>query len=220
VSTEGNSNPANASKTAAVNVSKSVPASKKTAMTQTMETSSSSKHEGITEGHGKRTTQNGSSADSRKDVNLVESMRSVTLDGDHKDQRKGRELNEAPQVAVKRMPLDMYVPEAWMLPEAKKQKKQLLHLIVVGHVDAGKSTLMGHILHLLGRISQKDMHKNERESKQQVQFLHIFITILLVIYIHTVTLYSYGYWASLCRMSTHHCSLTGKRIICICLGPR
>jgi hypothetical protein len=101
------------------------------AMTQTMVTSSSSKHEGITEGHGKRTTQNGSSADSRKDVNLMESMRSVTLDGDHKDQRKGRELNEAPQVAVKRMPLDMYVPEAWMLPEAKKQKKQLLHLIVV-----------------------------------------------------------------------------------------
>jgi Mn2+/Fe2+ NRAMP family transporter len=50
-------------------------------------------------------------------------------------------------------------------------------------VDAGKSTLMGHILHLLGHISQKDMHKNERESKQQVQFLHIFVTILLVIYI-------------------------------------
>ncbi|CAM6034630.1 unnamed protein product [Sphagnum compactum] len=166
-SAKGNSNPANVSKTAAVSVSKSVPASKKTAMTQTMVTTSSSKHEGITEGHGKRTMQNGSSADSRKDVNLVESMRSVTLDGDHKDQQKGRELNEAPQVAVKRMPVDMYVPEAWMLPEAKKQKKQLLHLIVVGHVDAGKSTLMGHILHLLGRISQKDMHKNERESKQQ-----------------------------------------------------
>lgn len=131
MSAEGNSNPANVSKTAAVSVSKSVPASKKMSTTQTMVTSSSSKHEGITEGHGKRTTQNGSSADSRKDVNLVESMRSVTLDGDHKDQRKGRELNEAPQVAVKRMPLDMYVPEAWMLPEAKKQKKQLLHLIVV-----------------------------------------------------------------------------------------
>lgn len=38
----------------------------------------------------------------------------------------------------------------------------------VGHVDAGKSTLMGRILHLLGRVTQKEMHKNEKESKQQV----------------------------------------------------
>jgi elongation factor 1 alpha-like protein len=35
-------------------------------------------------------------------------------------------------------------------------------------VDAGKSTLMGRILHLLGRVTQKEMHKNEKESKQQV----------------------------------------------------
>lgn len=40
--------------------------------------------------------------------------------------------------------------------------------VQIGHVDAGKSSLMGRILHLLGRVSRKDMHKNERESKQQV----------------------------------------------------
>lgn len=54
----------------------------------------------------------------------------------------------------------------------------LLHLALcnfssmqVGHVDAGKSTLMGRILHLLGRVTQKEMHKNEKESKQQVHNL-------------------------------------------------
>ncbi len=28
-----------------------------------------------------------------------------------------------------------------------------------GHVDAGKSTLMGHLLCLLGDVSQKQLHK-------------------------------------------------------------
>ena len=29
----------------------------------------------------------------------------------------------------------------------------------VGHVDAGKSTLMGHVLYLLGSVNQRAMHK-------------------------------------------------------------
>jgi len=35
-------------------------------------------------------------------------------------------------------------------------------------VDSGKSTLSGRLLHLLGRISHKEMHKYEKEAKQQV----------------------------------------------------
>ena len=45
-------------------------------------------------------------------------------------------------------------------------KKPLLSLVVVGHVDAGKSTLMGHLLYDLDYVSQKDMHKFEKESKE------------------------------------------------------
>jgi elongation factor 1 alpha-like protein len=30
--------------------------------------------------------------------------------------------------------------------------KEALHLVVVGHVDAGKSTLMGRVLHALGQV--------------------------------------------------------------------
>lgn len=44
--------------------------------------------------------------------------------------------------------------------------KEHLHLVVIGHVDAGKSTLMGHLLCDLGNVSQKVMHKNEQESKK------------------------------------------------------
>lgn len=42
--------------------------------------------------------------------------------------------------------------------------------VQVGHVDSGKSTLSGRLLHLLGRISQKQMHKYEKDAKNQVSF--------------------------------------------------
>eukprot|EP00798_Chlamydomonas_sp_ICE-L_P023983 gene23983-9558_t len=44
--------------------------------------------------------------------------------------------------------------------------RQGLHLIVLGHVDAGKSTLMGRLLHDLGVLGKKEAHKNAKESAQ------------------------------------------------------
>lgn len=41
-----------------------------------------------------------------------------------------------------------------------------LHLVVLGHVDAGKSTLMGRLLYDLGAIGQKEMHKNEKAAAE------------------------------------------------------
>jgi len=35
-----------------------------------------------------------------------------------------------------------------------------------GHVDAGKSTLMGHLLIKTGEVTKKDYSKNERESQK------------------------------------------------------
>lgn len=39
-------------------------------------------------------------------------------------------------------------------------------MVTIGHVDAGKSTLMGHLLYLLGRVNSKLMHKYEQESRK------------------------------------------------------
>lgn len=44
--------------------------------------------------------------------------------------------------------------------------KQHLHMVVIGHVDAGKSTLMGHLLFDTGNVPQRLMHKYEQESKK------------------------------------------------------
>lgn len=48
----------------------------------------------------------------------------------------------------------------------RRRGKTLLNLVVIGHVDAGKSTLMGHLLYRLGDVSKKSMHKYETESKK------------------------------------------------------
>ncbi|KAM9155933.1 HBS1-like protein isoform 3-T3 [Pangshura tecta] len=50
--------------------------------------------------------------------------------------------------------------------EKRQGGKQLLNLVVIGHVDAGKSTLVGHLLYLLGNVNKRTMHKYEQESKK------------------------------------------------------
>jgi len=38
-------------------------------------------------------------------------------------------------------------------------------MVVTGHVDAGKSTLIGHLLYKCGQVAQRTMHKYEKDSK-------------------------------------------------------
>ncbi|XP_011270409.1 hypothetical protein CAOG_08779 [Capsaspora owczarzaki ATCC 30864] len=59
-------------------------------------------------------------------------------------------------------------PRMDILEEYKKRGagKAHLNMVVVGHVDAGKSTLMGHILFQLGHVSRRTLHKYETESQK------------------------------------------------------
>jgi len=41
-----------------------------------------------------------------------------------------------------------------------------LTIVVAGHVDAGKSTLVGNLLYKLGNVSKQTLHKNEKESSE------------------------------------------------------
>ncbi|CAN0361140.1 unnamed protein product, partial [Discosporangium mesarthrocarpum] len=45
-------------------------------------------------------------------------------------------------------------------------KKERLSMVVVGHVDAGKSTLMGQVLVKLGHVNQRTLHKQEKEARE------------------------------------------------------
>ena len=51
--------------------------------------------------------------------------------------------------------------------EMKKEiaPSKTVNIVVVGHVDSGKSTLVGQLMHELEEISRKQIHKNEKLSK-------------------------------------------------------
>ncbi|CAI2318798.1 unnamed protein product [Caenorhabditis sp. 36 PRJEB53466] len=49
-------------------------------------------------------------------------------------------------------------------PKPREVEKELINLIVVGHVDAGKSTLMGHLLHDLEVVDTRTMDKYKHEA--------------------------------------------------------
>ena len=49
--------------------------------------------------------------------------------------------------------------------DKKESSKPTLNVVVIGHVDAGKSTLMGHLLLLMGVVSAKTLHKYEKDSR-------------------------------------------------------
>uniref|UniRef100_A0A5K3FTK4 Tr-type G domain-containing protein n=1 Tax=Mesocestoides corti TaxID=53468 RepID=A0A5K3FTK4_MESCO len=46
------------------------------------------------------------------------------------------------------------------------KEKDTINLLVVGHVDAGKSTLMGNVLYQLGQVSEKQIAKYQWEAQK------------------------------------------------------
>ncbi|KAI9244417.1 P-loop containing nucleoside triphosphate hydrolase protein [Sporodiniella umbellata] len=50
--------------------------------------------------------------------------------------------------------------------EKRSKEKPKLNLIVIGHVDSGKSTLMGHFLYALGQVNERTMRKFERDAQK------------------------------------------------------
>ena len=46
--------------------------------------------------------------------------------------------------------------------------KKHVNVVFIGHVDAGKSTISGHILFLNGIVDERTLEKYEREAKAKV----------------------------------------------------
>lgn len=64
-----------------------------------------------------------------------------------------------------------------LFDKERGNEKPHIHLVVIGHVDAGKSTLMGHTLFDLGVVQQRVMHKYEQESKKlgKLSFMYAWV---------------------------------------------
>ncbi|XP_014663209.1 PREDICTED: eukaryotic peptide chain release factor GTP-binding subunit ERF3A-like [Priapulus caudatus] len=46
-------------------------------------------------------------------------------------------------------------------------KKEHINVVFIGHVDAGKSTIGGHIMYLTGMVEKRTLEKYEREAKEK-----------------------------------------------------
>ena len=46
----------------------------------------------------------------------------------------------------------------------EREESRRINLVIIGHVDSGKSTLNGHLLFKLGEVDKQEMHKYEKLS--------------------------------------------------------
>jgi peptide chain release factor subunit 3 len=53
------------------------------------------------------------------------------------------------------------------LPVEKKERKEFVNVIFIGHVDAGKSTIGGQIMFQTGMVDKRTLEKYEREAKEK-----------------------------------------------------
>lgn len=82
----------------------------------------------------------------------------------HSPAASGRATPDLPKVAATKEQLTRNVQQ--LFAKERGGDKDYIHLVVIGHVDAGKSTLMGHTLFDLGDVPQRVMHKYEQESRK------------------------------------------------------
>ncbi|KAI9348311.1 P-loop containing nucleoside triphosphate hydrolase protein [Zopfochytrium polystomum] len=75
---------------------------------------------------------------------------------DEKDDSKVSETVPAAEVEEDLPPVD----------EKNDTSKDHLNIVFIGHVDAGKSTMGGHILFLTGMVDKRTMEKYEKEAKE------------------------------------------------------
>ena len=64
---------------------------------------------------------------------------------------------ELVEIAENEKYLEMY--------KSERGNRESVNLVVAGHVESGKSTLIGQLLYSLKIVGEKEMRKNEKESK-------------------------------------------------------
>jgi len=52
-------------------------------------------------------------------------------------------------------------------PPKKEDDKENVNIVFIGHVDAGKSTIGGHVMYLTGQVDKRTLEKYEREAKEK-----------------------------------------------------
>uniref|UniRef100_A0A0N5A9U3 Tr-type G domain-containing protein n=1 Tax=Syphacia muris TaxID=451379 RepID=A0A0N5A9U3_9BILA len=64
------------------------------------------------------------------------------------------------------------------LKRRAKDAKPLINFVIVGHVDAGKSTLIGHLMYMMGYVDNKTLHKYKQEASKTGKASFAFAWVL------------------------------------------
>ncbi|KAF4031551.1 Elongation factor Tu GTP binding domain [Phytophthora infestans] len=80
--------------------------------------------------------------------------------------RAQTQFTPAEKKALERAELKTQEQAVKLEEEARTGGKTKISMVVIGHVDAGKSTITGHLLYKLGYVSKRLMHKYEKESRE------------------------------------------------------
>lgn len=63
------------------------------------------------------------------------------------------------------------------------KEKVHINIVVIGHVDSGKSTTTGHLIYKCGGIDKRTIEKFEKEAQEVSYFILIKINFCLVFFI-------------------------------------
>ncbi|KAJ2821025.1 hypothetical protein GGI24_004323, partial [Coemansia furcata] len=95
---------------------------------------------------------------------LAKGVARLKVGGDDDDDQSvssGAESVEVTPAVTPKRRIDVVVEYS-----AHQKTRETLNLVVVGHVDAGKSTLMGHVLYALGQVNERTMKRFERDAEK------------------------------------------------------
>ncbi|XP_026806124.1 eukaryotic peptide chain release factor GTP-binding subunit ERF3A-like [Rhopalosiphum maidis] len=59
------------------------------------------------------------------------------------------------------------IPKKVIEESEPKPKKEHINIVIIGHVDAGKSTIGGQIMALTGMVDKRTLDKYEKEAKER-----------------------------------------------------
>lgn len=66
------------------------------------------------------------------------------------------------------------------------KEKVHINIVVIGHVDSGKSTTTGHLIYKCGGIDKRTIEKFEKEAQEVCIFLNMLIIKLGTVWFYTL----------------------------------
>ena len=78
------------------------------------------------------------------------------------------------------------------------KEKIHINIVVIGHVDSGKSTSTGHLIYKCGGIDKRTIEKFEKEAQEVMHILHLLDGTCMKLFLRWEKVHSNmpGFWTS------------------------